>query len=117
MAEENYPQIKDFKFVAHWSFSNHGQRIDKGELVWPANILHGKTIVRIVDTPKRGMQWGKSKTWYQLDEEGSPDFDTFDEFIKHYTPKEPTQPQPTLPIIVRVKAKPHAKKKTTGNKS
>lgn len=86
MAEEIELMIKDFRFVAHWSFKNGAQRIDKGEIVWPNNILHGKTIVRIIDTPKRGGSYGKGEASYMLDEESAPEFKTIDAFMEHYTP-------------------------------
>lgn len=109
MGEEIKPMVKDFQFVAHWNFGKEAQRVDKGEIVWPGNIIHGKSLVRVIDTKKRGGEWGKGEARYMLDEEGAPEFDSPEAFIKHYTPKDEPISNPPLPILVKVK--PNAQKK------
>lgn len=82
-------KVKNFGLRSHMTLSNKGIRVDAGEIVWPDNILHGKTIVRQVVTPRRGEHgWGKGKASFFLDEKDSPEFDSIDDFVNHYSPKD-----------------------------
>lgn len=115
MGEEIKPMVKDRKFRAHMSFTNGGERLDAGTVVWPGNPIDGKELLRSVWTPKsKTGEWGKGEVLFYLAEEKAPEFPTIERFIDHYTVK---GPEKTMgPPTPRVKIKPDAKKKNTGDK-
>jgi hypothetical protein len=115
MIEGIKPMVKDWKFSHHMTFSNGAEKIEKGTIVWPDNPIDGKIILRSICTPrnKRG-EWGEGEVAYFLNEDKSPEFKSIEDFIKHYTVPIPDKKEE--PILPRVKVKPDAKKKPTGNK-
>lgn len=77
-------QIVNFGLRIHINMSNQGIRVDAGTINAPGNILHGKTFLRIITTPKKGGMWGKGKVTYKIDDKGAPEFDDIEKFNQHY---------------------------------
>jgi hypothetical protein len=82
-------KVKGFGMVMHMSMAKSYHGVYNGEIIWPGNILHIKTIVYEYAVPRgkaAATKKGGSHSFY-LKEKDSPEFQTIQEFINHYTPK------------------------------
>ena len=79
-------KIVDIKFVKHMALESEHSLLQTGIVKAKENIIHNKEVVIETHTKrnKASGKFGKQTTWYYLNEDGSPEFDSFQKFRNYY---------------------------------
>jgi hypothetical protein len=75
-------QIKDFKMISHRALSNLHSSLSKGIIICNKLPLFKRVFIKESHTKKREFNFGKSESWYYLNEPANKMFETFDELIE-----------------------------------